>query len=296
MKIYVERIEDLPVIVNHGGAGSWRESDPKIDEILRSSAFQGLNRSREDLVEAVVEAVEVLEDTCLLNAGKGSSLDYYGGISMDAGVMDGAHMDYGAVSNVSYPLHPIRLAFIVLRETAHTFLTGWGADILAAIKGLAPHPDPCRDRIEKWIKAREHGMPSYLKANEKFLKGDTVGAVIVTDDNAVAAVSTGGLMLKMPGRVGDSPLVGGGFYSTGKTGVVATGIGEYISRFLLSYRIAIAYEDSGVNGVKKVFANFTDLFGAGSAGFILASADGVVIAAYNTEYMPWKVCSEKRCI
>jgi beta-aspartyl-peptidase (threonine type) len=286
---------EVPSTIVHGGAGARRDPDPSIWDVLRKAASIGLEKSLIDPVEATVMSVEVLEDSCILNAGRGSVLDYNGGISMDAGIMDGVSVKYGAVAGVRYPLHPIRLAYIVMNKTAHNFIVGIDADLVAAKMGLRRHPGPCSNRVKQWAEARKKPLPKHLEPNKQLADGDTVGSVVVGTDKVVVGVSTGGIFLKLPGRVGDSPLIGGGFYSTGKVGVVATGLGELISRYLLSYRLASAYESSGLEGVKAEFRRFTEKYGSGTAGFILGSLSGEVIAGYNTEFMPWIYCSANEC-
>ncbi len=297
MRIVIESYRTgTPVTIVHGGAGSKRNPDAGVWEILRKASSVGLEKALTDPLEATVLSVEVLEDSCILNAGRGSVLDYNGGISMDAGIMDGTSIKYGAVAGVKYPLHPIRLAYIVMRGTAHNFLVGMEADLLAARMGLKRHPGPCDNRVEQWITARGKPLPKHLESNKHLIEGDTVGSIVVGVKKSVAGVSTGGIFLKLPGRVGDSPLIGGGFYSTANVSVVATGLGEIISRSLLSYKISSAYESSGVEGVRREFERFTEKYGSGTAGFILGSITGEVVAGYNTEFMPWTYCSTDGCV
>ncbi|MCE4614721.1 MAG: isoaspartyl peptidase/L-asparaginase [Desulfurococcales archaeon] len=285
-----------PIAVVHGGAGARKVVPGEVWDILSKSAEEGVRNSKKSALERVVLSVEVLEDTCLLNAGRGSVLDYYGNISMDAGLMDGKSRKYGAVANVHHPLHPIRLAHIIMTNTAHNFLAGIEADLFASKLGLTRHPGPCENRMKQWLDLKSKPLRPYLEANKKWLESDTVGGIASHNNIVAVGVSTGGLSLKMPGRVGDSPVIGGGFYSTGKVGVVATGIGELISRYLLSYRLASAFEDGGYNATVKVFRDFTDKYGVGTAGFILSSIDGDIVAGYNTEFMPWSACNLEGCI
>ncbi|MEB3755998.1 MAG: isoaspartyl peptidase/L-asparaginase [Desulfurococcales archaeon] len=297
MQIFLKHTNlTTPISIVHGGAGARKIVPAEVWEVLNKAAMRGVENSGNSPLEQVVLSVEKLEDTCLLNAGRGSVLDYYGNISMDAGLMDGISRKYGAVANVHYPLHPIRLAYIIMTQTAHNFLAGIEADIFASKLGLTKHPGPCVNRINQWLEFKSKPLRPYLEANKRWLESDTVGGIVSHEDLVAVGVSTGGISLKMPGRVGDSPLIGGGFYSTGKVGVVATGFGELISRHLLSYRLAIAFEEGGYNAVSKVFRDFTDKYGYGTAGFILGSTSGDIIAGYNTEFMPWVACNKEMCI
>ncbi|MCE4617037.1 MAG: isoaspartyl peptidase/L-asparaginase [Desulfurococcales archaeon] len=290
---------DEPAIIVHGGAfskgvdiGDWGEKASAVAEKAARRGYQILSEKKNPL-EAVVEAVKVLEDTCWLNAGRGSILDASGKISMDAGLMRGWDLQFASIANVSYPLHPIELAYRILQKTGTLILAGHQADIMAALEKLEPHPGPCPRAYERWRKVLEQRKKSKLAKpyNQLYPLGDTVGAVATDGNRYAAAVSTGGILFKVPGRVGDSPLPGAGFYADSHGAVVATGIGETIARFLLSYRILRSIP----NNVKKVLVEFTGLMGPSTAGVIFVGKE-VSGYAYNGGGMPWALCTGNSCL
>lgn len=290
-----------PIVVVHGGAGAWRFDDISFDDVVRalSSAVRtGLEASRRgDCIDMVVEAIAYLEDSGLFNAGLGSTLDYLGKVSMDAGLMS-SRGRAGAVALVSYPRNPIRLARIVLERTPHVILAGPQADELAKRLGLEPHLGPSSRVVERWRKLKM-GLVESRWVQERVeaarsLGYDTVGAVAIDSSGCLAAgASTGGVILKLPGRIGDSPIPGAGFYANDKVAVSATGIGETIIMSMSSLRVAQLYEITGNlrEAVELTVREHTMRWGPGTLGLIALSYRGEVEASYNTEAMPWAYAS-----
>ncbi len=288
----------VPAIIVHGGAGVWRQEDlERAKGPLLEAVREGFRQAaRGDAVDMVVEAVAVLEDSEVFDAGLGSVLDISGNLTMDAAVMRGWDLAVGAVAAVSYPKNPVRLARAVLERTPHSLIVGPWADDLARRLGLERHPGPSRRTLERWrsIKESKGGESELLRSwitMAAQLGFDTVGAVAVDREGRLAAaVSTGGVMMKLPGRVGDSPIAGAGLYANERVAVAGTGVGEFIMRLGLSLRIAIMYERLGdlglsvANGVELL----TSRFGGGTGGFIALSRDGMGAVDYNTVAMPWK--------
>ncbi len=288
-----------PLVVVHGGAGVWRGLDmDAVVKALREATLVGLEVARSgNCIDMVVEAIAFLEDSGLFNAGVGSVLDYVGGISMDAGVMDSSGRA-GAVAAVSYPRNPIRLARIVMERTPHIILAGVRADELAMKLGLERHPGPHPRALERWKSLKTRAPESEWIARRieaaKALGYDTVGAVAIDTGGCLAAgASTGGVSLKLPGRVGDSCIPGAGFYANDKVAVSATGIGETIIMSMSSLRVAQLYEILGVlkDAVERVVEEHTLKWGPGTLGLIALSYKGEVEASYNTEAMPWAYAS-----
>lgn len=286
-----------PIVAVHGGAGVWRGLDVEVESIrraLRDAVISGLEASKTgDCVDMVVEAIALLEDSGLFNAGVGSTLDYLGGISMDAGLMT-SRGRAGAVAAVSYPRNPIKLARIVLERTPHVILAGHYADELARRMGLEKHPGPHPRVIVRWRSLRED--PSVSKWILERVKAartlgfDTVGAVALDNQGCLAAgASTGGVAMKLPGRVGDSPIPGAGFYANEKVAVSATGIGETILMSMSSLRVAQLYELLGnlKESLDIVVREHTLKWGSGTLGLIALSRRGEVEASHNAEAMPW---------
>lgn len=189
-----------------------------------------------DIVEAAVRA---LEDDPALNAGYGAVLDITGNVSLDAGIADGSTGSFGAVAGVTVA-HPITLARRVLEGTPHSSMIGVGAMALGADMNevtVAP------DRRVQWEEARDGGKLSPLAYGQPD-KVDTVGAVAIDADGRLAAgSSTGGVFGKLPGRVGDSPVFGAGFYASQRAAVVGTGVGELFLETLACARVGTLIEN-----------------------------------------------------
>ncbi|ABM80266.1 isoaspartyl peptidase/L-asparaginase [Hyperthermus butylicus] len=282
-----------PAIITHGGAGSWKaleRIDPAV-EATRSAAMAGLRAAAKGVLEALVEAIASLEDSGVLNAGLGSVLTYDGRVEMDAGLMLD-DMRAGAVAVVSYPRNPIRLAAYVAENLDHIIIAGPAADRLAERLGLEKHPGPSQAALERWRKLREQlerGEGPRWARKIAELYGDTVGAVVLVSGRLAAGTSTGGIALKHPGRVGDSPIPGAGFYvEHGVGGCAATGIGETIilSRPCI-HAVKLLAEGMPVEeAARAAVARHTRLFGSDNLGIILLDAKGNAAAAINTEGMP----------
>lgn len=288
----------MGIIVVHGGAGSWRGADPDaVARALRRALEVGREMmAKGDCVDAVVEAIAAMEDSGILNAGLGSVLDYSGNISMDAGIMrsDGRA---GAVALVRYPRNPIRLARIVMERTPHVIIAGPAADDLARRLALEPHAGPTQRAVERWRDLRTSPESPWVSARieaAKALGYDTVGAAAASGDCLAAGASTGGVSLKLPGRIGDSPIPGAGFFANREIAVSATGIGETIILSMSSLRAAELYASlmSAQAALERVVSEHAARWGPGTLGLIAVTRRGEVAAAHNAEGMPWGYARE----
>lgn len=297
-------------IILHGGAGTWKDESvrAKAEETVLECTKRGWRAlSEENSLEAVIEAVRCMEDSGYLNAGQGSVQDLLGGRSLDAGIMTSSGL-LGAVAGVSATRNPILLARIVAEETPHVLLAGKGADGLAKLKGLPPLPEPPPHVVERYAKALgrllngEIDAPYYnkilefLSKNQAYMRlaksalgaHDTVGAVAVDRKGLLAAAtSTGGVVLKLPGRVGDTPIPGAGFYASSNIACSATGIGEYIIRSMPCYRLDLEYASSRslFDATKLVMDYVNKTVGLDALGFIAVDREGRGVYAFNTEAM-----------
>ncbi len=276
-----------PVLVVHGGAG-------RIPKASRPERVEGLARALDagwdvlarggSALDAVVAAVAALEDHPLFNAGRGSSLTRAGTVEMDAGLMDGEALNVGAVAHVQRVANPIRLAHEVLLHSPHVLLVGEGAEAFAQARGI-PLTSP-----EHLITERvRQALARYLERRQQPPVSDTVGAVARDARGHLAAgTSTGGMLGKPPGRVGDVPLVGCGFYADDGLGACsATGWGESIARALLSYRaVAGLGKHPPARAAVQALDYMTQRVG-GHAGLILLDREGHIAARWNTEHMSW---------
>ena len=227
-----------PVIIAHGGAGGIFYPQRR-DRGLRQSVGEGydiLQRGGSSL-DAVEHAVSRLEDIPVFNAGTGSTVGLDGTVEMDASIMT-SRLEFGAVAAVRNIRNPIRLARLVMEKTDHMVLAGDGAVRFARIMKL-PYYDPkTPERMLMWRRAcqslKKIRSPRFGKLADEY---STVGVVAIDHRGSICVgTSTGGMPLHLPGRIGDTPVIGGGTYCDANGGVSTTGHGEEIMRLLLAFR------------------------------------------------------------
>lgn len=245
----------------HGGAGALAElQDPARAARYRDSIRRILGHGRRMLTDgaAALDTVEacaaLLEDDPLFNAGRGSVLNEVGAVEMDAAIMNGADLAAGAVAAVHHIANPVRLARRLM-ATGHVMLVGEGAMRFADECGVERLGDAAfllPERAAQLERARARGAATLDHAggpgggNDRF---GTVGAVARDlEGNLAAATSTGGMVNKPVGRVGDSPIVGAGvFADNASCAVSATGHGEDVIRTVLARTIAALVEYQGMD-------------------------------------------------
>jgi len=266
------------VIAIHGGAGVMRRDQPGPQHTaVLKQALEAAYRQKTAL-DAVTAAVRVLEDSPLFNAGRGSCFNAEGEIEMDASVMDGRELRAGAVAAVRTIRNPVLAARLVMEKTRHVLLAGDGAEKFAREQGL-PVEDPSYFATETRRAA--------LKRNLKSHHG-TVGAVALDGDgNLAAATSTGGYTGKLPGRIGDSPLIGAGTYADNRACAVSgTGLGEAFIRAAVAYDTAARMRYRGeslASAARAALRNVARLGGDG--GLIAVDRRGNVAMPFNSEGM-----------
>ncbi len=275
-----------PCLVVHGGAGL--VDDELVEPSLRGcreACARGLvvlDRGGTAL-DAVEAAVRSLEDDPTFNAGHGSVLNADGEVEMDACIMSG-DLKAGAVGAVRAVANPITVARRVMERTRHVFLAGAAADRFAAAQGLGlASPAELITARQKARWASPEAPPSSQARD-----GGTVGAVAVDASGQVAAAtSTGGLFRKMPGRVGDTPVIGAGTLADDRLGAAsATGVGEDIMRLSLA-RAALELAASGApaqRAAQQAVELLASRTGA-SGGIILITPAGDLGIAFNTRRM-----------
>jgi beta-aspartyl-peptidase (threonine type) len=282
-----------PRLIVHGGA--WDIPDGQVEDHIRgvrravSEVFPRL-RNGLSALDAVEAAVNVLEEDPTFDSGRGAVLNAQGEIELDAMIMEGAELRYGAVAAVQDILHPVTLARAVMERTEHCFLVGSGAQQFARRIGM-PAVQPQELLTEReWNYYQQHvqNNPNYT-ARQAFEPApmDTVGAVALDcQGNLAAATSTGGTAGKLPGRVGDSPLLGAGAYADNTSGAAsATGWGEYIMRVLLSKTacdllLSLPADEAARRAVRVLEARVRGL-----GGVILIDRHGHYGLAHNTPRM-----------
>jgi len=266
-----------PSIIVHGGAGPIKDDSvtARLTGCKEATlvGWQILAHGGAAL-DAVEAAVILLEDNPLFNAGTGSTLNSLGKVEMDAGIMEGESLRAGAVAAVSGIKNPIMLARRIMEDGRHVMLAGEGALIFAREIGFPEVPaESLISALAKERWANAHG---------------TVGCVAFDANGKLAvATSTGGIFKKLPGRVGDSGLLGCGTYANKYGAVSCTGHGEAIMRTVMAHD-AVQFLQDGAEpheAARKAIQNLEQLTGS-TGGLILIDPCGRVGHARNTTHMP----------
>lgn len=277
-----------PSLIVHGGAG---RMDPETHQAhidgVRQAAEIGwqILQTGGSALDAVEQAVRYLEDNPSFNAGRGSALTSEGTVEMDAFIMDGTSLDSGAVTCVRTVQNPVSLARLVMAHSTHALLAGEGAEQFAQHMGIPQIPQDYL-RTEREIARWQAWKAQQAEANPGH---DTVGAVARdSQGNIAAATSTGGIRNQLPGRVGDTPLVGCGTYADNLTGgASATGIGEMIMKLVMCKTVCDLI-GSGLNAqaaADEALRRFAGPRIHGSGGVIVIDPQGRIGLAYNTPQM-----------
>jgi L-asparaginase / beta-aspartyl-peptidase len=266
-----------PAIIVHGGAGRIRDEElPQRLTGCKEAALAGwkILEQNGSSVDAAEAAVTVLEDNPLFNAGTGSTLNSLGQVEMDAAIMEGYTLGAGAVAAVQGIKNPVRLARRVMEDGRHVLLAGYGAFLFARQIGFPECPP------ESLIVEHEK-----KRWEERY---GTVGCVALDSNGRIAvATSTGGIFGKLPGRVGDSPLLGCGTYANKVGGVSCTGNGEAIIRVVMA-KTALEFLQSGADpqtAAHQAVAFLAEKTSS-TAGLIVINQQGQIGYAHNTERMP----------
>jgi isoaspartyl peptidase/L-asparaginase-like protein (Ntn-hydrolase superfamily) len=265
----------------HGGAGAKRGADYSREvphmrglvEAARDRLAKGASA-----LDVVVETVRALEDSGLYVAGRGSSPNTAGIYELDASIMTGPERHAGAVAALQGFQNPVEVARLVLEKTPHVMLAGEGAAMFAREHGCAPIKDP-----DAWFThagATEDNHPPGRLAH------GTVGCVVLdADGNMAAATSTGGVFGKLPGRVGDTPVIASGSWCDGEVAVSGTGQGEY---FMLTAACAqVGWRVAAGQDVQEAVAAVLEEIGelGGDGGLIAVDREGRLATLYNSEGM-----------
>jgi beta-aspartyl-peptidase (threonine type) len=268
------------------------------------------------VVSGAVRAVRELEESGCFNAGLGSALTTDGLVEMDAAVMRGADLAAGAVGAIRRIRSPVDLAYEIMKRTEHVLLVAEGAERAAEAFGLDTQPFPVdearRAKLQRLLSPPSgpdnagsgHGATTSEERSQRVRKllerygelgatpvtGDTVGAVAVDDHGrTAAAVSTGGIWLKLPGRVGDSPVPGAGLLADDQSGAIcATGIGEVILKLSLSQQAGarLLRGQSVLQCCQGAIDHASQRMGEDTVGIIAMDPTGQAGFALNTAGMP----------
>ncbi|WP_460621521.1 isoaspartyl peptidase/L-asparaginase family protein [Hymenobacter tenuis] len=279
-------------LVLHGGAVTMDPSNipPEKEAALREGLQNALNVGWEILhqggtaLDAVEATVNSLENNENFNSGRGSSLNLQGEVQMDASIMDGRTLQAGAVSGVRYVKNPVSLARTVMEKSEYVYLSGDGAIEFALEHGLtmeAVHYFETDKTREEWLEI--------VNEQAKVPQKDTVGAVALDQDgNLAVATSTGGIEGQRKGRVGDSPVLGGGSYAANEACAVScTGDGEVLLRGALAHEVyaLVKYKGLGVQQACQEAVRLREEDLKGDKGFIAIDQEGNVAIESNTNVM-----------
>jgi beta-aspartyl-peptidase (threonine type) len=285
------RRQNLPAIAVHGGAGELAPEEPlagtsdaaRLDGVRRACAA-GLKilRGGGSALDAVEAAVRILEDDPLFNAGIGATLTAAGDVELDASIMDGESLRCGAVAVVRDVKNPVSLARAVMEQSEHVLLAGAGASAFARAAGFPAYENALlvTPRQRARFEAARRGPPAS--------RTGTVGAVARDlRGHLAAATSTGGMSMKLPGRVGDTPLVGCGTYADDALAAVScTGHGERIVQLTLARHAAdlVGRGLTAADAAREAVALLRRRVG-GDGGLIVVGPDGEPGFAHNTAAM-----------
>ncbi|HKW91875.1 MAG TPA: isoaspartyl peptidase/L-asparaginase [Methylomirabilota bacterium] len=283
----------MPALIVHGGAGADPLDGPEeLRRGIRESVGAGWRAldAGGSALDAVEAAVRSLEDHPRFNAGRGSVLTAVGTVETDASIMEGDTLRNGAVAAVSGVRNPIVLARRILDDGHHSFYAGPGARALASTLGV-PLCDP-----DELVTEHQRRRLAGLQVGTSSQAG-TVGAVALDRHGTIAAAtSTGGTAGKLPGRVGDSPLIGCGTYAESTLGGVScTGDGEAIIRVTLARRTMEILKTVGdPTHACEVALSVLVEEGRGQGGLILVDWRGRMGWARSTPMMPVGLMSPGR--
>jgi beta-aspartyl-peptidase (threonine type) len=270
------------VILAHGGAGS-KPSTPSQKECLRLSLVRGyeLLRHGASAIDAVEAAIRTMESSGLFNAGSGSRLQLDGVQRMDAALMDGGGLRAGAVAGIEQVRYPISAARLVMDRTSHVLIAGPSATRFARhfkLERQAP-PTPA-DRKKSRVSYPIGRQRQTLSLYAQMIREETVGAVALDLSGDVAAgASTGGIACMLPGRVGDTPLIGCGVYADKAGGASMTGIGESIVRLAMAKDIVdrLARGERPASAARQAINKLVRRIGVAAeigVGVLVVSPDG----------------------
>jgi beta-aspartyl-peptidase (threonine type) len=286
------------VMVVQGGAGTLRRSEmkPETEAAYRAKLEESLRAGHAVLarggasVDAVEAAIVILEDSPLFNCGKGAVFNAEGKNEMDASIMEGHTRRAGAVTGVTRVKNPIRAARAVMERTTHVMIAGPGADAVAQAAGLELVPPEYFFTERRWkeledARARDKNAPA--KPDWGVGHG-TVGAVALDAQGHLAAgTSTGGRTNKLPGRVGDTPILGHGTWADDNCAASGTGHGEFFMRYVAAYDVCslVAYKGLPLSEAASQVIEKLRRAAPDTGGLVALARDGSFAMPFNTEGM-----------
>ncbi|MGJ1263151.1 isoaspartyl peptidase/L-asparaginase family protein [Sphingobacterium spiritivorum] len=308
--VRTSKIDKTYVLAIHGGAGTILRSNmtPEMEKAYKDALTLALQKGYEQIkngkssLDAVEQAIHVMEDSPLFNAGKGAVFTNDGKNELDASIMNGKTLEAGAVAGVTTIKNPISAARAVMEKSEHVMMVGKGAELFAKQAGIE-----IVDPSYFWTKMRWDALQKIKKEDStkvqldhdqkqsqrlgivnKDSKFGTVGCVALDKNgNLAAGTSTGGMTNKKFGRVGDSPIIGAGTYANNATVAVScTGWGEYYIRNVAAYTVSalMEYKQEPVKIASQTVIDNIGKMG-GDGGLIALDKSGNLAMPFNTEGM-----------
>lgn len=286
------------VVVVHGGAG-------RVADELHEGAIAGVERAAarglakaveagealDACVDAAIAAVRELEDDVSFNAGRGACMTQAGEFELDAGIMRSRDLESGAVASVRDLANACELARAVMERSRHVLLVGEGARAFGEAQGVG-----LWGREQVWTaKAQQRWEDARSGVMQADNRADTVGAVVRDRRGDLCALgSTGGVLLKLPGRVGDTPIVGAGFYAHPELGAaVATGVGEVIMRRVLIYELLRRVgAGAAIEATAQALCDELHEQTGMAVGLVAIGPSGETAVAHASDHMAWAIARE----
>jgi beta-aspartyl-peptidase (threonine type) len=286
------------VLVAHGGAGMYKNMTPEQLEARRAVMVRAIQKGYGILagggssLDAVEATIRVMEDSGEFDSGRGAYYTREGVPEMDAAIMDGRTLAAGSVASVKHIANPIHLARLVMEKTPHVLLVSGGAEEFAKSQGIelvSPYYFYNEREWQRYEKAKAAAAQKKTSALVREDEYGTVGVLALDQSgNLAAGTSTGGTVMKMPGRVGDSPIIGAGTYANNDSCAVSgTGTGEYFMRNVVASDICARVRylhvplEQAANDV--VMKELVEQHGDG--GVIALTRAGEVATPFNTDGM-----------
>ncbi|MFX4261775.1 isoaspartyl peptidase/L-asparaginase family protein [Pelotomaculum propionicicum] len=279
----------MGIIAVHGGLDTSR--DKQYLEILQDAALQGHGLLAKSRVQALEAVLRILEESPKFNCGYGSVLNFDGVVEMDAAIVDGVFSRFSAIAAIRDVHNPVSVARALMEKTKDVILAGDGAIKFARKHGFPTANCVSDEQLDAWQKARESlargEKPTQNLYTGLAYHGDTVGCVVWDGEGLAAASSTGGCSLKTPGRVGDTPCLGGGIFASKTSAVVCTGVGEAFIETLTSKYVdeVIAGGSEPQQAIKSALKRLHELKKA-EGGILAVDARGRVGSAFNAGQFP----------
>lgn len=282
------------VLVIHGGAGNFKNIPPERIDAGRAAMTKAIHDGYEILshggtsLDAVEASLRVMEESGAFDAGRGGYYTRDGVVELDAAIMDGRTLNAGAVASLQHIAHPISLARMVMERTHHVMLVGEGAEQFAKSQGMELVSPLYFYNEREWKRFEEMSKKKSSSLLDPEVHGTTGVVALDQAGNLAAGTTTGGTTLKMPGRVGDSPIIGAGTYANNDSCAISgTGVGEFYIRNVVAADICarvrylhVSLEQAANDVVMKELVEQH-----GEGGVIALDRQGNVAMPFNSDGM-----------